>query len=384
MNITILTSSDYPYGAAPENFVRLMALGLHHNNARVKIVRFWGERRYSKNVTPIADTNYLFNKPFKNELFKFIELLCQIANIPFFIMAQKILFSDTKIILYGMDSSYFVVPFVIYCKLMRIECYRIITEIYPEYTYVTKWWRKPMVHFRRSQIKYFDKYLDGVIVLSKYINNICHSSGVKDHRILLIPNFIDFIARDGDKSGSFRVGYCGTPSLENGIEDLFKSIKILEHKIVNMELLVIGKIDNEIAAVLSKIKFTKTKIVYTGYLNSARVLESLLSCSVLINPRKSGLLADSGFPTKLGEYFSSKVPVVSTKVGDLKSYFSDKEQIVFAEPDNPESLAQSIQYVYENKEASIDIGKKGYDWAMQHLEYKANARKLVDFIGMKS
>jgi hypothetical protein len=42
-----------------------------------------------------------------------------------------------------------------------------------------------------------------------------------------------------------------------------------------------------------------------------------------------GILADSGSPTKIGEYFSARKPVVATKVGDLQHYFSDKKRAGF-------------------------------------------------------
>ena len=101
---------------------------------------------------------------------------------------------------------------------------------------------------------------------------------------------------------------------------------------------------------------------------------------MLVNPRQSGEWADAGFPTKLGEYFATKRPVITTKIGDLKDYFTDKKQAIFAEPNKPESIAEAILYLLRNNSESERIGEEGYKWAVRNLEYNNNAKRLIDFI----
>ena len=78
----------------------------------------------------------------------------------------------------------------------------------------------------------------------------------------------------------------------------------------------------------------------------------------MINPRRKGVLADSGFPTKIGEYFATKIPVISTKIGDLESYFENKKELIFSEPNNPNSIADAISYVNNNTDLAKKIGGK--------------------------
>ena len=51
--ITIYTTSDYPYGGPAENFVRQMALGLKENGQSVSIVLLKGQSKKQKNDTNI-------------------------------------------------------------------------------------------------------------------------------------------------------------------------------------------------------------------------------------------------------------------------------------------------------------------------------------------
>jgi glycosyltransferase involved in cell wall biosynthesis len=149
----------------------------------------------------------------------------------------------------------------------------------------------------------------------------------------------------------------------------------------NVRLLIIGKIPDKI---LPKIKKLSCKnIHFAGFLKKEELEPMIFTSSILVNPRQSGVLADAGFPTKLGEYFATKRPVVATKVGDLAHYFSDKEEIVFAEPNNPKSLADAILFLLENKEKGDQIGLKGFDWALNNLDYIKNSRKLIEFLNCK-
>ena len=73
-------------------------------------------------------------------------------------------------------------------------------------------------------------------------------------------------------------------------------------------------------------------------------------------------------------------PVVSTLVGDLIHYFKDKNELVFAEPNNPESIVEAIEYLYNNEKEAKKIGLNGYNWASHNLDNIQNSTKLINFI----
>lgn len=383
INISILTTSDFPYYGAPENFVRQMSLGIKFNDADVEVIKFWGERYHKINDTNVTCTNYLFEKPFRNELLKFFEIICQIIFIPIFVYRRKYKKNDSVLLLYGLDRLYFNLPLIIFCSVFRLKCYRIITEIYPNYEIAKYWWRAPNILFNQLQLKYIDRYMDGIIVLTKFLYDTCVSNSVKKEKLLLIPNFIKLDNHEGVpfKISKFRIGFAGSPTLENGIIDLVDAFSILRIKFkIDLELVIIGDIKEEILSLINKYNFNVKDIHLTGLLNIDDVVTELNKCSVLVNPRRKSILAQSGFPTKIGEYFGTKKPVVTTRLGDLADYFADKVEVIFSEPDNPLSLAESIMFVYENERLGLDIGKNGYNWALTYLEFRKNSKKLIEFI----
>ena len=380
--IVVLTASNFPLGGAGASFVRLMSLGLLNNNADVEVVRYWGNR-FSNEDKEIKSSNYLFKTPFKNEFLKFFELLAQILYIPFFLAYRKFVKKDSVLILYCIERVYFVLPTVILCKIFKIKCYRIIAEIWPNYMEAKYWWRIPNILFYNLQLKYIDKYLDGIIVFSNYLHKICVNNGVKDENLILIPHFIDLkISRVALPSSKvFRIGFAGNPSIENGVIDLLKAFNFLiQENNTNFELLIVGNVSTEVNTIIKEKKLKHKNIIFTGLINNNEVQAKLLTCSVLINPRRKGVLADSGFPTKIGEYFATKIPVISTKIGDLESYFENKKELVFVVPNNPNSIADAISYVYNNTDLCKKIGENGYNWAFNNLNYLKNGEKLINFI----
>lgn len=384
LKLSILTSSDFPYGMAMESFVRQLSLGLHANNVELEVVRLHGDRLNNINDTSIKCSNYLFKKPFENEFIKFFEVLFHVLFIPFFVSYRKLFKREQAIIMYGLDRAYLVFPLTVSAKLFGLKTFRVNTEVYPEHTYASKWWRKPLVLFNEFQIKYFDKYLDGIIVLSHFLKKLEIENGVKEKNILLIPHFINTDTTTKKNSSIEnntidRIGYCGNPSIANGILDLIDAFLILNKKRTDeVELIIIGEIIPSLQQEISK--HTLKNVIFTGKLNASEVSIELQKCNILVNPRRLGVSADSGFPTKIGEYFAAKKTVVATKVGDLNLYFKDKEELIFAEPNKPDSICNAIEYALQNRDIALQIAKRGNDWAINNLDYINNSKKLIEFI----
>ncbi|MDT9547737.1 MAG: glycosyltransferase family 4 protein [Chlorobium phaeovibrioides] len=379
--IVVLTSSDFPYYAAPESFVRQMAYGLVENGVNLKVVRYWGDRYSNKNDTGIDCADYLFVRPAKNEFVKFLEFGIKLVYLPFFVGYCKWFDKRSAILLYGLDSSIFLVPAILCSKLFRIKLFRVITEIYLPDTYAKSWWRKPQIYFREWQLKYFDRFMDGVIVLSTSLRDLLVSNRVRPSNILLNPHFIDMgIVSEKKTDPVFRVGFGGTPTIGNGITDLIDAFNIFAAKVPSAELLIVGKIPSILNKALNIEIAGNSAIRVTGQLGYKDVIKSLSTCSVLVNPRRAGLPADTGFPTKVGEYFALKKPVINTFCGDLTLYLNDKEEVFFAEPNSPSSLADVILYAYNHPELSLAVGNAGYKWALRNLEYIRNTKKLIAFM----
>jgi glycosyltransferase involved in cell wall biosynthesis len=385
-SITIYTPGDFPYGMAGENFVRQMAIGIKLNKVNVHVVRMHGQKYATENDTGIDGSDLLFRRTPKHDIIKLFEIIALLFIVPISVLKQRLKNRVDAIILFDVRYFYFILPFQIATKMLNIKLIRIITDYSSPLSIAPVWWKKPKLFFHNLQFKHFDKYLDGIIVLSSYLSNLILKSGIHSSRINVIPHFIDmegFIDNNKkiEKNSKIRIGFCGTPHELNGIFDLIEAFLTVKQKYDNAELLIIGApADDNMVRIDRKLQYLKDSYHITGFLNKEHVAQALLSCDILVNPRKSGNRAEAGFPTKLGEYFGTKIPVVSTSVGDIVRYFNDKVQLVLVEPDNPAKLAEGICFLIENPEKAREIGVNGFNWALCNLDYKANAKKLIGFI----
>lgn len=386
-SVIIYTSGDFPYGMAPENLVRQLAFGLDCNNVKVKVVRFKGVTYNYSNNTGIECTNLLFSRRVKGEVLKLLELLLIFFAIPISVVRNYFKYKPNAIVLYGIEYFYFILPFWIVAKILRVKILRFITDYYKVSTIVPVWWKKPKLLFYQLQFKYLDKRLDGIITLSHYMAEHSRKNGALDSRTITLPHFIDVAgfcrnAQLKHTHSKLRIGYCGTISESNGVFDLVEAFIGVHRTFSNTELIIIGKPSiNDRLRMEKMLEGYPNSYSITGLMSRDQIPEALLACNILVNPRKSGVFAEAGFPTKLGEYFSTKLPVISTKVGDIRSFFTDKNELVLVDADSPLQLSQAIIYLIENGAEAKKIGINGYNWAVQNLDYRANTKKLIEFIG---
>lgn len=382
----IFTTGDFPYGMAPESLVRQMALGLKSHNIKLKVIRLRGQCYNYANDTGIEASNFFLAQLPKTERVKIIELLSFLILIPFSVFKNKIKHKCDVVILYGVEYFYLIFPFWIACKLTGTKLIRITTDFYRESSVAPVWWKKPKLFFYLFQFKHFDKFLDGIVSLSRYMAEFAVKNGVSHEKITVIPHFIDTEGfckgiPANQPEGKSRIGYCGTANELNGIYDLIEAFIIIHAKYPDTELLIIGEPSPEDKTrINSMIASLGEAVKITGLLSRPEVPAALMTCNILVNPRKSGIFADAGFPTKLGEYFSTGLPVVATRVGDNRYYFADKEELMLVNPDQPDELADAIIFLLKNTEESHRIGTRGFKWAKSNLDYKRNTAKLLKFI----
>jgi glycosyltransferase involved in cell wall biosynthesis len=386
-SLSIYTSGGFPYGGPSENFVRMMALGLRRINLYVNIKLLRGNiRNENSNDTGIEAKPVLFYYKPSKEVIKFLEIIILFFFVPFCILSDKRKCKTDAIILYGIDYLYYIIPFLIVSKLLGIKLYRVITDDYIYDTLVPVWWKRPKYYFLEFQAKRIDKHLSGIICLSNYLKQKCLLNGIKDDKILIIPHFIDleqFRSAAAIKE-EFRIGYCGAIVPENGIFILLKAFEIIYKRYNNIQLMILGDIkalnDNDLLLFNDISKKYRHNILIEGEVKYADVPAKLGSCQILVNPRISGKRANAGFPTKLGEYLACSRAVVTTRVGDMSQYFNDKSELMLAEPDSPESIAEKLIWLIENPIQRVQISRKGLEWCINNLHYIKSAEKLADFI----
>lgn len=106
----------------------------------------------------------------------------------------------------------------------------------------------------------------------------------------------------------------------------------------------------------------------------------ICNADLLVLPRPDSKQAQGGFPTKLGEYLASGVPVCATTVGEIPDYLVDNESVFFAEPGSVESFAAAMDRALSDPENARKIGLNGRKVAEKEFNKDIQAKKLYDFL----
>ena len=398
-NILIITDVNFPFGGASANFLRLFSTGLTENNSTVKVLlqrgRQFGNKR-NTNINRNGEINgvtyrycFYINRP-KNSFLKIIDDILGIFFPLIYILKNYMYRRLDYVILYTSNAQFSILNLAI-CKLLKI----------PIYNYVVEWNEKKMLtkttlvnkiqtFLFLTQVRYLNTKFDGLIVVSQFLKNIYINENIDENHIFIQPNFVDFSnfenkTINNNQNNKIRVGYCGTPTLKDGVDDLLKSFSLLHKKRPNTELLIIGDTSGNKSLIPSLEKKAESlnileNVIFSGLVDFKEISGLLHTCNILVLARPSGLFAEAGFPTKLGEYMACKKPVVITKVGDIPMYLEDGKNAMLAEPDNPQSISDKIIYLIDNTLKSKEIGEDGYKWACDKLEYNKASKRILDFI----
>jgi glycosyltransferase involved in cell wall biosynthesis len=122
------------------------------------------------------------------------------------------------------------------------------------------------------------------------------------------------------------------------------------------------------------------RIFYRDAVSSELIPSILMNASLLLLPRPESRQAQGGFPTKLGEYLATGVPVCATRVGEIPQYLTDGESVFFADPGSVDSFALAISRALSDPALAEEVGKNGRMVAEKQFNKDIQAKILYDFL----
>ena len=383
---------NFPSGGAGATYLNLFCRGLKSNGYSVSVLLLkgyaFGNYTYNgprKNITDdgIPYTYLGFKQRPVNQFLKLFDELLSILRLIIYLFSLINKRKSINLLIYNGEAQYNI-PIYLIAKIFRIRTSKFVAEIIDESEFKGSFLRKLKRYGYILNFKYLNKISDKLIVFSFYLKNEYLKMGYNEKNIVVQPNLTDFnYWGTSNTEIKYNLGYSGAPYLKDGLYDLFKAISILKNKNISVTLLVIGdaifgkslipalKVECEKLGILEKVTFT-------GLVDSSLVKQYLSECRILSITRPSTIQTRAGFPTKLGEYYATKRPVLATNFGDMEKYFTDGQDILMAECGNPESIALKILWMLQNNEELELISRKGYDKANQLFGYKNSVKRIIE------
>ena len=162
------------------------------------------------------------------------------------------------------------------------------------------------------------------------------------------------------------VMYTGEITALHGVLDLVKAMEIINSKIENVALVIVG--DGSWAMMVKDYvkKNQLSNVIFTGRVPYTELPRYHSIADMLVIPHIRRIDSELQFPSKLLGYLASGKPIVSSDLRAIADVVGDNAVLV--EPGNPHAFAEGILKLLNNEEVAKKIGENGkkiiynYSW----------------------
>ena len=156
----------------------------------------------------------------------------------------------------------------------------------------------------------------------------------------------------------------------------FKGIEAVKSDTNENQVIYIGRDSPEkgIDILKSIEKQIKGKVVYCTNIEWKKAMSILKSSNVLVLPSRI-----ESIPNVIKEAFFLKVPVVATNVGGIPEIVTHGKTGLLVPPNEPQSLADSINHLLENKEYAKKLADSAYEFLINNLTWDILLPKYIKF-----
>lgn len=127
-------------------------------------------------------------------------------------------------------------------------------------------------------------------------------------------------------------------------------------------------------------KEAQNRVFLKGRVDYEKVPAILAGATLLVTAQPNTKRAEGGFPTKLGEYMMSGVPMIVTDVGEISKHVTHKTDCYMVPPESPHEYAETLRYALIHKDESMQIAKRAYENAYQNYSSKKVGEELLFFL----
>lgn len=121
-------------------------------------------------------------------------------------------------------------------------------------------------------------------------------------------------------------------------------------------------------------------VILMGYVSDEEIIRLQHFAALTIIYKSDNLQTRNCFPTKLGEMLMSRVPVITTTIGDSKLYLKSGVSAYLFEEDDETQLVDYMIKILSNPQNANAIAKKGQDVALRSFNPIPQGKRLSDFI----
>jgi glycosyltransferase involved in cell wall biosynthesis len=229
-------------------------------------------------------------------------------------------------------------------------------------------------HLHRMAFKHLTNYY---IAITKEMEKDLIELGISKSRVLHLPNALDvkLFHPDKNKKEDDLLLYLGRITPVKGLHVLLQSLRYLQRPI---RLVIIGPADQSLKYYKDIVKLVEKenqrgrhKVEYLGVVPLEEAIKFYQKATIFVLPSFW-----EAFPVVLLEALSCETPVVATPVGGIPEIVQNHENGILVPPGNPLKLAEAVQYLLDNKDIRIKMGRQGRESITKNFSIDVIAKRL--------
>ncbi len=228
-------------------------------------------------------------------------------------------------------------------------------------------------------------FADLVIVISSHLENKLKAIFKDERKVFYIPITVDLgriAACTSYKQYPEKVFYGGSFGKKDGLDTLIKAFSSFSKQFPDAELILTGKGENmvDFESIMSFIhaRDGKSNINYLGFLSSAEYEATLAACDVFCVTRNNSGAANTGFPSKLGEYLASGKAVVASAVGDVPHVLQNGVDSILVTPEDETALYNALIRLFSEPGLLESLGKNARKVAKKNFDNTVQSERLYN------
>jgi len=124
-------------------------------------------------------------------------------------------------------------------------------------------------------------------------------------------------------------------------------------------------------------------VIFTGFLSRKELGAYFRHATLAIINKLNTKQNRYCFPTKLADYTSYGVPVITTDVGEIGYFIEDGVNAYIVEPGNPSLLGEQLASAFDQKNRRTAIGEAGRATFNQEFNTETHGKRLYKFLDEK-
>lgn len=383
--VLIITSESFPFGMAATNRIISMSKGFSANGLDTQVLSFFKYGKHGDGVLNPSGGIYegiqyknVFKTTTKN-CHKLIRGLHEyLKPILVFYYCLKNLTKNTLVLYY----SHEIWPAVSARLICRYKGVLFIKEE-TEHPFVRL--DKKSGLYRSYYLKYFYNLFNGLLVITQKLEYLFRHELKYNKPVIVMPMIVDVdrFEYKPDFNNNCIVFSGELDDQKEGISLLIRSFSEVLKKHPDHFLHLFGKAPDDIQGIrfnkiISELQIEKN-VIMNGYKIQNEMTGILMSAKMFVFSRPESLQATYGFSTKLGEYLATGKPVVTTRVGEIEKFLTDRKNAFICEY-NITSITEKICEVIENYDFALKVGYAGRLCSLKFFNNKIETKKMIEEI----